>query len=341
MINEESNIGIEQAVEPVDSLKAESVTEEMIRELAAQADGESYKPKAQSPAIAKQDQEASEKPKTNEAVKDSLESADSKETKEETKEDSKAESSDSEKSLNASEPSSEKPEVKDVKRVKEEARLAESWKKLEAEKAQVRAIQAEFQRKIEEAEKASDPTSPAKPEELRKFAREWEEEGKDDLAKAARVQADKLEQKIRVDAERGQRKVKDFNDTWSSSVNRMIAENPELKDESSDLGKRVISLLKSEDADLRNLINSTANGFVYATQIAKMQKAAEASEALRTEIESLRKENGDLRKKTSLSASGSQKPAKRKSFDEMDSRQQESFLRSMAVDSDSGVLVGD
>lgn len=337
MINEESNIGIEQAVEPVDSLKAESVTEEMIRELAAQADGESYKPKAQSPVIAKQDQEASEKPKTNEEAKDSLESADSKETEE----DSKAESSDSEKSLNASEPSSDKPEIKDVKRVKEEARLAESWKKLEAEKAQVRAIQAEFQRKIEESEKASDPTSPAKPEELRKFAREWEEEGKDDLAKAARVQADKLEQKIRVDAERGERKVKDFNETWGSSVNRMIAENPELKDESSDLGKRVVSILKTEDAELRNLINSTANGFVYATQIAKMQKAAEASEALRTEIESLRKENGDLRKKTSLSVSGSQKPAKRKSFDEMDSRQQESFLRSMAVDSDSGVLVGD
>lgn len=337
MINEESNIGVEQAVEPVDSLKAESVTEEMIRELAAQADGETYKPKAQSPAIAKQDQEASEKPKTNEEAKDSLESADSKETEE----DSKVESNDPTKSLNASEPSSDKPEIKDVKRVKEEARLAESWKKLEAEKVQVRAIQAEFQRKIEESEKASDPTSPAKPEELRKFAREWEEEGKDDLAKAARVQADKLEQKLRVDAERGERRVKDFNDTWSSSVSRMIAENPELKDESSDLGKRVVSILKTEDAELRNLINSTQNGFVYATQIAKMQKAAEDSEALRTENESLRKENGDLRKKTSLSASGNQKPAKRKSFDEMDSRQQESFLRSMAVDSDSGVLVGD
>jgi hypothetical protein len=337
MINEESNIGVEQAVEPVDSLKAESVSEEMIRELASQADGVPYKPKAQSPVVAKQDQEASEKPETNEEAKDSLESADSKETKE----DSKVVSDDTTKSLNASESSSDKPEIKDVKRVKEEARLAESWKKLEAEKAQVRAIQAEFQRKIEEAEKASDPTSPAKPEELRKFAREWEDEGKDDLAKAARVQADKLEQKIRMDAERGERKVKDFNDTWSSSVNRMIAENPELKDESSDLGKRVISILKSEDEALRNLINSTPNGFVYATQIAKMQKAAEASEALRTEIESLRKENGELRKKTSLSVSGNQKPAKRKSFDEMDSRQQEAFLRSMAVDSDSGVLVGD
>jgi len=337
MINEESNIGVEQAVEPVDSLKAESVSEEMIRELASQADGVPYKPKAQSPVVAKQDQEASEKPETNEEAKDSLESADSKETKE----DSKVVSDDATKSLNASESSSDKPEIKDVKRVKEEARLAESWKKLEAEKAQVRAIQAEFQKKIEEAEKASDPTSPAKPEELRKFAREWEEEGKDDLAKAARVQADKLEQKIRMDAERGERKIKDFNDTWSASVNRMISENPELKDESSDLGKRVISILKSEDEALRNLINSTPNGFVYATQIAKMQKAAEASEALRTEIESLRKENGELRKKTSLSVSGNQKPAKRKSFDEMDSRQQEAFLRSMAVDSDSGVLIGD
>jgi hypothetical protein len=336
MINEESNIGAEQVVEPADSLKVESVSEDMIRELAAQADGIAYKPKAESPAIAKQGQEASEKPEAKEEVKDSLESTDSKETKE----DSKAESDDSAKSLNASE-TSDKPEIKDVKRVKEEARLAESWKKLEAEKAQVRAIQAEFQKKIEEAEKASDPTSPAKPEELRKFAREWEEEGKDDLAKAARVQAEKLEEKLKRDAERGERKIKEFNETWGASVNRMISENPELKDESSDLGKRVISLLKSEDAELRNLINATPNGFVYATQIAKMQKAAEASEALRTEIESLRKENGELRKKTSLSASGSQKPAKRKSFDEMDSRQQEAFLRSMAVDSDAGVLIGD
>jgi hypothetical protein len=216
-----------------------------------------------------------------------------------------------------------------------------SWKRLEAEKAQVRAIQAELQKRIEDAEKASDPTSPAKPDELRKFAREWEEEGRDDLAKAARAQAEKLEGKLRRDTEMGERKFKEFNETWSASVNRMISEHPELKDESSDLGRRVISLLKSEDAELRKLINATPNGFVYATQIAKMQKAAEDSEALRTEIESLRKENGELRKKTSLSASGSQKPAKRKSFDEMDSRQQEAFLRSMAVDSDAGVLTGE
>jgi hypothetical protein len=333
MINEESNIGVEQAVEPVDSLKAESVSEEMIRELAAQADGIPYKPKAESPALATQDQEASEKPKTNEEVKDSVESTDSKETKE----DSKVGSDDSTKSLNASETS----EAKDIKRVREEARLSESWKRLEAEKAQVRAIHAELQRKAEEAQKASDPTSPAKPEELRKFAREWEEEGKDDLARNARLHAEKLEQKLRSDAERGEKKVREFNDTWQSSVQRMIVENPDLKDETSDLGRRVISLLKSDDPELRTLINSTQNGFIYATQIAKMQKAAEESEALRTEIESLRKENGDLRKKTSLSVGGNQKPAKRKSFDEMDSSQQESFLRSMAMDSDSGVLIGD
>jgi len=333
MIEESNNIGVEQVEEPADSSKVETVSEEMIRELAAQADGVPYKPKAESPALATQDQGASEKPKTNEAVEDSLESADSKETKE----DSKVVSDDTTKSLNASETS----EAKDIKRVREEARLSESWKRLEAEKAQVRAIHAELQRKAEEAQKATDPTSPAKPEELRKFAREWEEEGKDDLARNARLHAEKLEQKLRSDAERGEKKVREFNDTWQSSVQRMIAENPELKDETSDLGKRVISLLKSDDAELRTLINSTQNGFIYATQIAKMQKAAEESEALRTEIESLRKENGDLRKKTSLSVSGNQKPAKRKSFDEMDSRQQEAFLRSMAVDSDSGVLVGD
>jgi len=329
------------AVEPQASPEVE-VTEEMIRELAAQADGIPYKPSAKAnpeagPTPDQPTKDDSKQPEKAEVEnKDSDESAPKAETIQE-KDDKRNASEASEKE----EPKAEDSK-KDSKRAKEEARLAESWKKLDAEKAQVRALQAELQKMKEEAEKASDPLAPSKPEELRKFARSWEDEGRDDLAKAARQQADLLEQRQKQNAERAERTKREFNDRWASSVNRMISENPDLKDEQSDLGKRVVSILRSEDEELKTLINSTPNGFIYATQIAKMQQAAEASEALRKEVESLKKENTDLRKKTSLSASGSQAPAKRKSFEEMSYQEQEEFLRRNASDADRfGVLVGE
>jgi len=198
------------------------------------------------------------------------------------------------------------------------------------------------EKKIEELEQKSDPTSPS-PETLRKYAREWENEGRDDLAKAARAQADALEQKSKVNAEKEERRKRDFTEQWSSNVRRMIDENPELKDEESPFAKRVVGLLQNEDGELRRLLNTSPNGFAYATQIALMQEAAEASEALRSEVETLKKENTELRKKTSLSAGSTAKASpKRKSFEEMSYQEQEEFLRRSASDSDRlGVLIGD
>lgn len=329
---------VSPAEEP--TISPENITEEQLRAMAAEADGIPYKatPKANiEPEVAAQDsQGASEttQPEASEEEKDSDESA----SKADEKTDSKPEE------RKASE-TSEAPKVEDkreAKLAKDEARLAESWKKLESEKAQVRQLHAELERVKSEAEKASDPTN-ISPEALRKYAKEWENEGRDDLAKAAREQASQMEEKSRRNAEKNERSLRDFNDKWGSNVNRMIAENPELRDDTSDLGKRVISILKSEDAELRTLINSTPNGFVYATQIAKMQAAAEASEALRSEVENLRKENSELRKKTSLSAGSTAKAStKRKAFDEMNYQEQEEFLRRSASDSDKlGVLIGD
>ena len=332
------------AVEPQASPEVE-VTEEMIRELAAQADGIPYKPSVKAnteagPTPAQPTEDASKQPQSPEAEN---KGSDEPAAKEETKDSDKDKPSTSEASKAEEKPKETKSEdKKETKRAKEEARLAESWKKLEAEKAAVRAKQAELEKKLEESERASDPTTPANPDKLRQYAREWENEGRDDLAKAARQQADLLEQKAKINAEKQEKAQKEFSETWASNVRRMIEENPDLKDEESDFAKRVVGILKSEDMELRKLINSSPNGFAYATQIAKMQKAAEDSEVLRTELESLKKENADLRKKTSLSASGSQTPAKRKSFDEMSYQEQEEFLRRNASDADRfGVLIGE
>ena len=339
-MNEEATKEVTPAVEPV--ISPENITEEQIRAMAAEADGIPYKASSKAntePEVAAQDSQDASKttPEAKEEIKDSDESAPKAEEKAEVKTEERKASDDSEKS---EEPKAEDSK-KESKRAKEEARLSESWKKLEAEKAQVRARQAELEKKIEELEAKNDPTSPS-PDALRKYAREWENEGRDDLAKAARAQADALEQRAKTQAEKAERSRREFNERWASNVNRMIAEHPELKDESSSFAKRVISLIKSEDDELRNLLNASPNGFVYATQIARMQEAAETSEALRKEVETLRKENTEFRKKTSLSASSTAKAPKRKSFEEMSWQEQEEFLRRNASDADKlGVLIGD
>lgn len=338
METQEATKEINVAEEPV--ISPENITEEQLRAMAAEADGIPYKASSKAnlePEVAAQDsQEASEnnQPEAKGEEKDSDESA--------PKAEEKANSEPEERKASETSEAPKAEDKRESKLAKDEARLAESWKRLEAEKAQVRQFQAELERIKAEAEKASDPTSPS-PEALRKYAKEWENEGRDDLAKAAREQASQIEEKTKRDSERKEKTAREFNDKWASSVNRMIAENPELKDETSDLGKRVISIIKSEDSELRTLINSSPNGFVYATQIAKMQAAAEASEALRSEVENLQKENTELRKKTSLSAGSTAKASsKRKSFDEMNYQEQEEFLRRSASDSDRlGVLIGD
>ena len=338
-MNEEANKEVTPAVEPV--ISPENITEEQIRAMAAEADGIPYKasPKADTePEVAAQDSQDASKttPEAKEESKDSDESAPKAEEKAEVKTEERKASDDSEAKETKAEDSK-----KETKRAKEEARLSESWKKLEAEKAQVRARQAELEKKIEELEAKNDPTSPS-PDALRKYAREWENEGRDDLAKAARQQAEMLEQRAKSQAEKEERQKREFTEQWGSSVRRMIEENPELKDEESPFAKRVVSLLKSEDAELRKLLNTSPNGFAYATQIARMQEAAETSEALRQEVETLRKENTEFRKKTSLSASSTAKAPKRKSFEEMSWQEQEEFLRRNASDADKlGVLIGD
>jgi len=322
------------------SISPENITEEQLRAMAAEADGIPFKASSKAnpePEVAAQDsQEASEnnQPEAKEEEKDSDESA--------PKADAKSESKPEERKASETSEAPKAEDKKEAKKAKEEARLSESWKKLEAEKAQVRARQAELEKKIEELEQKSDPTSPS-PETLRKYAREWENEGRDDLAKAARAQADALEQKSKVNAEKEERRKRDFTEQWSSNVRRMIDENPELKDEESPFAKRVVGLLQNEDGELRRLLNTSPNGFAYATQIALMQEAAEASEALRSEVETLKKENTELRKKTSLSAGSTAKASpKRKSFEEMSYQEQEEFLRRSASDSDRlGVLIGD
>ena len=337
-MNEEATKEVTSAVEPV--ISPENITEEQIRAMAAEADGIPYKASSKAntePEVADQDSQDASKttPEAEEEIKDSDESAPKAEEKQEINQERKA--------SEASKEEADKSEdsKKEIRRAKEEARLAESWKRLEAEKAQVRELQAQLQRVREEVERSNDPTN-LKPDDLRKYAKQWDDEGRDDLAKAARHHADVIEKKMKDQSERQERNLRDFKENWDSNIRRALSDNPELADTSSPLAQKVAYILHNEDPEVKRLIHSSPNGIIYATQIARMMEAAEASEALRNEVEILRKENSEFRKKTSLSASSPSKAPKRKSFEEMSWQEQEEFLRRNASDADKlGVLIGD
>lgn len=242
----------------------------------------------------------------------------------------------------ASEPAAkEKPD----KQAKEQARLADSWKRLEEEKAAVRKQAEELrlakERAEDEAIKSVAPNQQYTPEQYRKFASQWENEGRDDLAKQARIMADSLEKAQSLIKDRNERKERELNEIRQSNARRVIDENPELKDQGSQLYKTLSEIANSEDEGIRNFLNTHPNGLIYAAQIAKMKVAAESAATLKTEVEKLKAENEQFRKRLSVGESTPSKPSKgKKSFDQMDSKEQEQFLSKLVREADEGVLLG-
>jgi len=236
------------------------------------------------------------------------------------------------------------PAPKD-KASKEQARLSESWKRLEEEKAAVRKQAEELRSAREKAEedaiKSYAPNNSYTPEQYRKFAEQWAEEGRDDLAKQARLMADNQEKAQRLIKERAERREREFGEIRQSNARRIVDENPELRDQNSPLFKTLAEIANSQDEGIRNFFNSHPNGLIYASQIAKMKVAAESAATLKTEVDKLKAENEQFRKRLSVGESTPSKPSRgKKTFDQMDSKEQEAFLSKLVRDADEGVLVG-
>lgn len=227
---------------------------------------------------------------------------------------------------------------------KDQARLAESWKKLEDEKAAVRKQAEELklakEKAEEEAIKSVAPDMSSSPEDLRRYARDWEQEGKDEVAAEARRMADQIEKAQKLKAERDERLTKEQNEIRATNARRLLEDNPDLKNQDSPLYKALTEIVNNQDAELKDFFARSPHGLVYGTQIAKMKIAAESAASLQEEIATIKKENEELKKKLSLGSSTGSKPVKaKKDFEEMDYKEQEAFLKKMLSESDS-VLAG-
>jgi hypothetical protein len=227
---------------------------------------------------------------------------------------------------------------------KDQARLSESWKKLEEEKALVRKQAEELRLAKEKAEedaiKSVAPDMSSSPEDLRRYARDWENEGKDDLASEARKMADQIDRAQKLKSERDERIAKQQNEIRATNARRLMEDNPDLKNQDSTLYKALAEIVNNQDTELREFFSKSPNGLVYGTQIARMKLAAESAASLQDEIATIKKENEELKKKLSLGSSTGSKPSKgKKEFEDMDYKEQEAFLKKMLSESDS-VLAG-
>lgn len=234
------------------------------------------------------------------------------------------------------------PSPKQAKLEKEQARLSESWKRLEEEKAAVRkdadALLQERKRIEDEAINTIARNPASSPSELRKFAEEWEQEGRPELAAEARKQADGIEKAQQILGDRNQRAQRDFAEQRAAAAREVTAQYPEILDTNSEI-RRTAEQLAAYDPLVSSFVAANPKSVVLLAHVAKMKMEADSAASLSQEVAKLKSENEQLRKNLSVGESMPSKPSRsRKTFDQMGDKEQEDFLRKIAQEADEGLI---
>jgi hypothetical protein len=226
---------------------------------------------------------------------------------------------------------------------KERARLNETWKKVEAEKEQLRREREEIaaeRRKLTEAKPA--PTVPeqrplidgADADTWEAVASDFQAEGNLQLAAKAKKNADKLREqekaataaptasRERFTAEEKQA----LNAEWQQNLAKLGKDNPELTQEGTPLSKRVAELLQANP-----LFSMRGDGINLAVEMAKTESRAAQVETLQKRIEQLEQENKRLEGLTALPSGGGNPPTSARQFEDLSLDEQERELRAEAA----------
>lgn len=218
------------------------------------------------------------------------------------------------------------------KYAKELARQDKSWKALNAEKqavAQERAqllAQREEVARLKEQVDAAAAEKEATPEQLEAFAAKEEEEGRFDMAEAARKQAKALRdnpQKI------GTVKAAQLKEAQRQSFSAAVKEFPSLADEKSPMRIELAKFL-AENQELMQFPKAPAAAARYVgykLAAARVPELETKVTGLESQIAALSKENAELKTATGLTGPGvpasGQGP---KSFDQMSAVEQAAQL---------------
>ncbi len=198
-----------------------------------------------------------------------------------------------------------------------------------AEKERLERERQEFMRERDEARKADQerPAGKFDATDYRNAAKQFREEGREDLAE----QADKRAQEVeKYEVQSQERKVKEMGEkAWNENLNRLVDKHPDLKDSNSNLHKKVAELLNS-----KAVLRQYPDGIVDAVEIAQLALKTDNSTGLADEVEKLRKENAEFKKRLQPGVGSPSTPAPKKQFRDLSVAEQGVELRRMAVEFD-------
>ena len=109
----------------------------------------------------------------------------------------------------------------------------------------------------------------------------------------------------------------------------MVDKHPELKDSNSSLHKKVADLLNT-----KAVLRQYPGGIVDAVEIAQLALKTDNSTGLADEVEKLRKENAEFKKRLQPGVGSPSTPAPKKQFRDLSVAEQGAELRRMAVEFD-------
>jgi hypothetical protein len=246
-------------------------------------------------------------------------------------------------------PTTEKPESAYTKAQKEKARLDESWKKLNAEKEALRNNPefkefSEWKRSktLGKADKsAKAPAAQYSAEEYDAFAKQYEEEGNEKMAKVARERAEEVRQQAKAQpANAGveAHKTPEFQAEWQKNFEEVAANEPELQKDGSPLEQAVYNLVN--DPTWGAFFLAKPSGIRAAVEVAKMVRQAGMVKGLqeeKTKLETdLKASKAEVDRLTKLTALGGSLPPMASSGTKTGADISDDDLRRMAEAADKG-----
>jgi len=235
------------------------------------------------------------------------------------------------------EPSEEKPKSKYTRAKKSQERASKSWKEVNAAKEELKAEQAKLAEERQQLEaKKADAFSDIQqrkeaaqftPDDYEQIAKEYREEGRDDLAELALQKAqtarDTIQQQEVLNAQRT------VMEQWESNLSQQVKDNPELKDQDSELYQYTSELL-----DRKKILATYPEGINDAVEAAKAFLKAKKADDLEAEVNRLKKENEELNGKLQLNGTTVDQSGRLESFNDMTAERQRSELLKMVKDHD-------
>ena len=235
------------------------------------------------------------------------------------------------------EPFEEKPKSKYTRAKKSQDRANKSWKEVNAAKEELKAEQAKLAEERQQLEaKKADAFSEIQqrkeaaqftPDDYEQIAKEYREEGRDDLAELALQKAqtarDTIQQQEVLNAQRT------VMEQWEANLSQQVKDNPELKDQDSELYQYTSELL-----DRKKILATYPEGINDAVEAAKAFLKAKKADDLEAEVNRLKKENEELNGKLQLNGTTVDQSGRLESFDDMTAERQRSELLKMVKDHD-------